>query len=82
MNQTSMSNYRWTVCGLVFFATTVNYLDRAVIAILKSPLTAEFHWSETDYANIVIAFQICYAIGFLGAGRFIDKVGKIGRAHV
>jgi ACS family hexuronate transporter-like MFS transporter len=64
---------------MVFFATTINYLDRAVIAILKSPLTKEFNWSETDYANIVIAFQLCYAIGFLGAGRLIDKLGsKIG----
>ena len=81
MNQSSMSNYRWTVCGLVCFATTVNYLDRAVIAILKSPLTAEFHWTETDYANIVIAFQVCYALGFLGAGRFIDRVGtRLGYA--
>jgi len=81
MNQTSIGNYRWTVCGLVFFATTVNYLDRAVIAILKSPLTAEFQWTETDYANIVVAFQICYAIGFIGAGRFIDKVGtRLGYA--
>jgi ACS family hexuronate transporter-like MFS transporter len=66
---------------MVFFATTINYLDRAVIAILKSPLTKEFNWTETDYANIVIAFQICYAIGFLGAGRLIDKLGtKIGYA--
>lgn len=65
----------------VFFANTINYLDRAVISILKSPLTREFNWSETDYANIVIAFQACYALGFLGAGRLIDKLGsKIGYA--
>lgn len=81
MNQETIGKYRWTVCGLVFFATTVNYLDRAVISILKSPLTAQFHWTETDYANIVIAFQVCYAIGFLGAGRLIDKLGsRIGYA--
>ncbi|MBM3414267.1 MAG: MFS transporter [Bacteroidetes bacterium] len=81
MTQQIVGKYRWTICGLVFFATTINYLDRAVISILKSPLTKEFNWTETDYANIVIAFQICYAIGFLGAGRFIDKVGtKLGYA--
>lgn len=79
MTQQAIGKYRWTICALVFFATTINYLDRAVIAILKSPLTKEFNWTETDYANIVIAFQICYALGFLGAGRLIDKLGtKIG----
>ncbi len=81
MNQAAIGKYRWTICGLVFFATTVNYLDRAVIAILKKPLAEQFNWSENDYANIVIAFQVCYAIGFLGAGRIIDKLGsKIGYA--
>lgn len=81
MTQQKIGSYRWTICAMVFFATTINYLDRAVIAILKSPLTKEFNWTETDYANIVIAFQICYAIGFMGAGRLIDKLGsKIGYA--
>lgn len=81
MTEQAIGKYRWTICGMVFFATTINYLDRAVIAILKSPLTKEFNWTETDYANIVVAFQICYAIGFLGAGRLIDKLGsKIGYA--
>ena len=81
MTQQAIGKYRWTICALVFFATTINYLDRAVISLLKSTLTKEFTWSETDYANIVIAFQVCYAIGFLGAGRLIDKLGtKIGYA--
>ena len=81
MTAPSMGKYRWTICSLIFFATTVNYLDRAVISLLKSTLSKEFTWSETDYANIVIAFQVCYAIGFLGAGRLIDKLGtKIGYA--
>jgi ACS family hexuronate transporter-like MFS transporter len=81
MLQQTIGKYRWTICSLVFFATTINYLDRAVISLLKSTLTKEFTWSETDYANIVIAFQVCYAIGFLGAGRLIDKIGtKIGYA--
>jgi MFS transporter, ACS family, hexuronate transporter len=78
INQT-MTKYRWTVCGLVFFATTINYLDRAVIAMLKGPLGEQFNWTETDYSNIVIAFQVCYAVGFLVAGRLIDKFGtKLG----
>ena len=60
MLQQTIGKYRWTICSLVFFATTINYLDRAVISLLKSTLTKEFTWSETDYANIVIAFQVCY----------------------
>lgn len=77
-----IGNYRWTICALVFFATTVNYLDRQVIALLKDDyLEPLFGWSETDYSNIVIAFQIAYAIGMIFAGWFIDKVGtKIGYA--
>src|SRR5690606_28516032 len=62
-------------------ATTINYLDRAVISLLKTELEVEFSWSETDYSYIVIAFQICYAVGMLGAGRLIDKLGtKMGYA--
>ncbi len=79
--QQAIGKYRWTICGLIFFATTINYLDRAVISLLKKTLTGEFHWTETDYGNIVIAFQLSYAIGLLGAGRLIDKLGtKIGYA--
>ena len=71
--------YRWTICSLIFFATTINYLDRAVISLLKSDLSKEFHWTETDYSNIVIAFQVAYAAGLLVAGRLIDKIGtKLG----
>jgi ACS family hexuronate transporter-like MFS transporter len=76
-----IGKYRWTICTLIFFATTINYLDRAVISLLKSDLTKEFKWTETDYSNLVIAFQLSYAIGMLGVGRFIDKVGtKMGYA--
>lgn len=79
--QQAIGKYRWTICGLVFFATTINYLDRAVISLLKSTLTKEFTWSETDYSNIVVAFQICYALGLLFAGRLIDRLGtRIGYA--
>ncbi|WP_428655143.1 MFS transporter [Runella sp.] len=76
-----IGNYRWTICGLVFFATTVNYLDRQVISLLKSTLSAELHWDDGDYANIEIAFKLFYAFGMLGAGRLVDKLGtKIGYA--
>ncbi len=76
-----IGKYRWTICSLIFFATTINYLDRAVISLLKTTLEKEFSWSETDYSNIVIAFQLSYALGMLGAGRLIDKLGtKIGYA--
>lgn len=75
----SVGNFRWTICALVFFATTVNYLDRQVISLLKSDLSKEFLWNDGDYANIEIAFKLCYALGMLGAGRLIDKLGtKIG----
>ena len=71
----SIGNYRWTICGLIFFATTINYLDRAVISLLKSTLTTEMHWDDADYANVEIAFKLSYAIGLLLAGRIIDKMG-------
>ncbi|HEY0670324.1 MAG TPA: MFS transporter, partial [Sphingobacteriaceae bacterium] len=81
MEQPKMGNYRWTICSLVFFATTINYLDRAVISLLKGELEVIFNWTETDYANIVISFQVCYALGMVGVGRLIDKLGtKIGYA--
>lgn len=74
-------NYRWFVCGLVFFAMTINYLDRQVISLLKPILEARFGWSESDYANVTIAFTLAYATGFLIVGRLIDSVGtKIGYA--
>jgi ACS family hexuronate transporter-like MFS transporter len=77
-----VGSYRWTILALVFFATTVNYLDRQVISLLKDDYLAPlFGWSETDYANIVVVFQISYAIGMLGVGWVIDKIGtKLGYA--
>jgi ACS family hexuronate transporter-like MFS transporter len=79
--QQAIGKYRWTICALVFFATTINYLDRTVISLLKPELEKKFEWTESDYSNIVIAFQLSYAIGLLFAGRLIDKVGsKIGYA--
>jgi ACS family hexuronate transporter-like MFS transporter len=70
---------RWIVCALLFFAATINYIDRQVISILKPTLQGQFHWSEIDYADIVFTFQLAYAIGFLIAGRVIDRLGtKVG----
>jgi ACS family hexuronate transporter-like MFS transporter len=67
--------YRWVICALLFFAATVNYIDRQVIGILKPTLAKEFNWSESDYAWIVFAFQTAYALGMLLVGRVIDKIG-------
>lgn len=81
MNAQAIGKYRWTICSLIFFATTINYLDRQVISLLKSTLSAELHWDDADYANIEIAFKLFYAFGMLGAGRLIDKLGtRIGYA--
>lgn len=75
VTETKIGNYRWTICALVFFATTINYLDRQVISLLKPTLEKEFSWTESDYANIVVAFQFAYAIGMVSVGRIIDKIG-------
>jgi MFS transporter, ACS family, aldohexuronate transporter len=66
---------RWVICGLLFLAATINYVDRQVIGLLKPTLTAEFGWSELDYGDIVFSFQLAYAIGFLIAGRLMDRLG-------
>lgn len=70
-----IGKYRWTVCALLFFATTVNYLDRQVLSLLKTTLENEFNWSNSDYANIASVFQFVYAISMLFAGRIVDKLG-------
>ena len=70
-----VGRYRWVICALLFFAATINYIDRQVLGILKPTLQAEFGWSEVDYADIVFAFQLAYAIGLLLAGRIIDWLG-------
>ena len=61
-----IGTYRWRICALLFFATTINYLDRQVIGLLKPVLEDQFNWSESDYSNIVITFQAAYAISLLG----------------
>jgi ACS family hexuronate transporter-like MFS transporter len=66
---------RWTVCAMLFVATSINYMDRQVIAILKPTLEHSVGMTEMGYAYVVDAFQIAYAIGLLAAGRLVDKLG-------
>ncbi len=69
------ANYRWRIVALLFFATTINYIDRQVIGILKPYIAGDLGWSEADYGYIVTAFQVAYAIGLLLTGRFLDYLG-------
>jgi len=74
-----IGNYRWTICALLFFATTINYVDRAVLGVLAPTLRSEIGWTDQEYGYISGAFTLAYAIGFLFAGWFIDRFGtRIG----
>ena len=76
---TRAGNVRWTICAMLFVATSINYMDRQVISILKPTLEHSIGMTEIDYGYVVDAFQIAYATGLLLAGRFVDKVGtRIG----
>jgi ACS family hexuronate transporter-like MFS transporter len=76
-----VGRFRWIVCGLLFFATTVNYIDRQVFGILGPELQKLFGWSNKDYTDIVFWFEVAYAIGLVSAGRVLDWVGtRIGYA--
>ncbi|WP_337042730.1 MFS transporter [Emticicia sp. 17c] len=80
-----IGKYRWTICSLIFLATTINYLDRNVISYLKHDLAIAFKWDEIqeveDYSNIELAFKLAYALGMVFAGGFVDKFGtKLGYA--
>ncbi len=68
-------HYRWVICALLFFATTINYIDRHVLGILAPSLKTELNWSEIDYSNVVFAFQLAYAIGLVGVGWLMDWIG-------
>jgi len=75
----SVGYVRWGICALLFFGTTINYVDRQVLGILAPDLQHEIGWSELDYARIVIAFQVAYAVMMLFWGRILDKIGiKLG----
>ena len=76
-----MGYRRWIICALLFAATAINYIDRQIIGVLKPTLQSEFHWAETDYANIVFWFQAAYALGYAGFGRVVDRLGaRLGYA--
>ena len=72
---TRIGHYRWVVCALLFTATTINYIDRQVIGILKPTLQAEIGFNEIDYGNIVFSFQLAYAIGLMLVGVMMDRLG-------
>jgi ACS family hexuronate transporter-like MFS transporter len=71
----SRGNFRWVICGLLFFSVAINYIDRLVIGILKAPLSEKLGWSEVDYGNIAAAFSFAYAFGYLIGGRAMDRFG-------
>ncbi|KAA6431563.1 MFS transporter [Dyadobacter flavalbus] len=75
MQNGTSGNYRWIIVILLFTATTINYLDRQIIGLLKPILEKEFVWTETDFARIVMAFTAAYAVGLLLFGWLIDKIG-------
>ena len=77
--RSQIGRYRWVICALLFFATTINYIDRQVLGILAPDLQKEIGWTELDYGRIVIAFQISYAVMMMVWGRILDRIGtKLG----
>ncbi len=76
-----VGRFRWVICGLLFAATALNYVDRQIIGILQPTLAQKFQWTEIDYSNIVFAFQLAYAIGYIVFGKLIDRIGaRVGYA--
>ena len=70
------TSYRWTICSMLFFATTINYLDRQVLSLTwKDFIAPEFHWTNADYGNITSIFSLVYAFSMLFAGKIVDKLG-------
>ena len=78
-----MGRYRWVICALLFAATSINYVDRQILGVLKPTLQLEFGWSETSFGDVVFWFQAAYALGYFGFGRLIDRIGaRLGYAAV
>lgn len=75
LGTTTSGRVRWLICALLFFAASVNYMDRQVIGLLKPTLQVQFGWSEIGYSNIVFAFTMAYGIGSLFVGKLIDRLG-------
>src|SRR5882672_8888449 len=77
----SIGRYRWLICGLLFAATAINYVDRQIIGVLKPTLQHEFAWTESDFADVIFWFQVAYALGYIGFGKLVDRIGaRIGYA--
>lgn len=75
------TRYRWTICIFLFVITTINYMDRNILGVLKPTIQGDLHFSETDFGNIIFFFSIAYAIGYAGMGWFTDKIGiRLGLA--
>ena len=70
-----IGHYRWTICALLFFATTMNYVDRQILGLLAPTLEKSIGWNEAQYGYIVTAFQAAYAVGLLLMGRLMDWIG-------
>ena len=70
-----VGRYRWVICALLFFAATINYIDRQVIGILKPTLQTEIGWTEVQYSWVVFWFQAAYAVGLLVVGGLMDRIG-------
>jgi MFS transporter, ACS family, hexuronate transporter len=78
---TALGNHRWRICALLFAATTINYIDRQVLGVLAPDLGRIIGWTEIEYGYIVASFQAAYALGLLGAGALIDRIGtRVGYA--
>ncbi|HVF95443.1 MAG TPA: MFS transporter [Sphingomonas sp.] len=74
-----VGRYRWVICGLLFAATAINYVDRQMIGVLKPTISAELGWDELTYADVIFWFQAAYAIGYLSFGKIVDVLGaRIG----
>jgi ACS family hexuronate transporter-like MFS transporter len=75
------TRYRWVICGLLFVITTINYMDRNILGVLKPTIQGDLHFTETDFGNIIFFFSIAYAMGYAGMGWLTDKIGvRLGLA--
>src|ERR1700736_5449639 len=72
----NIGHVRWTICAMLFAAPSINYMDRQVISLLKPTLQQSIGLTEVNYGYIVVAFQLAYAIGLIGAGRLVDRLGS------
>ncbi len=76
-----VGRYRWVICALLFFATTINYIDRQILSLIKEILDKEIGWSNTQFGWVNSTFQLAYGLGLLGFGWFVDRFGtKLGYA--